>query len=197
MKDLTYKLIYTPSNESYYLLEESDINFVCSDGKIHIRLRDYGDKEEVISGFINKLTYLVTYLVNYMVNSNPERYNSTDKLLESSTEIINNSIGRFIGLTIHNDNYKGIKISKNYRKVKHYDILGGIPTELCPYSNGKDKCSIDLFLRTFGINLHDYLFNDAYEVVICKNDKKSNYNKFLNKQSRGKKVVDNKRIALW
>ena len=58
---MNYKIIYTPNIDDGVQALDRDINFLCADNKLHIRLRDY-DKEEVIHGFIDKLTYVVTYL---------------------------------------------------------------------------------------------------------------------------------------
>ncbi len=193
---LTYKLIYTPSRNSFYSVEESNINFVCSDKRIHVRLRDY-DKEEVIRGFINKLTYLVTYLVNYVEGSDSARFSSDDELLKSATKNINLYLGYNIGNLIHVDDFKGLKISKNYRRLKEFNPLGSIPSNLCPYSNSGESNSLSFFLKAFNINIHDFLFNDAYEIVITKDKDSKMYQKFLNKQNKTKKEVKEERVALW
>lgn len=193
MEKLTYKLVYTPNKESFYSVCESNINFLCADNKIHIRLRDY-DKEEVISGFIGKLTYLVTYLVNYVEGANKDRFASDDDLLAWATSNINEYLGKLIRMDLHDDSFKGLKISKNFRRIKNYSKLGSIANGLCPYSHG--QCSLSSFIETMRISLYDFLFNDAYEVVIVKSKDKRVYQKYVNKKSIKKQIVD-KSIKLW
>ena len=118
--NLTYNLVYTPSLDDGYRADEKDINWLCSDRKIHIRLRDY-NKPEVIVGFINKLTYLVTYLVNSgctasleSMRENPDKYLST--FCENDESFLH--LVDFIKSSLHDSRYSGIKVTKVYRKKK-------------------------------------------------------------------------------
>ena len=54
-----YALLYIPDLDT----NAENINFVCSDNKIHFRFKDF-IRPECIQGFEKKLTYLMTYLIN-------------------------------------------------------------------------------------------------------------------------------------
>lgn len=182
-KNLTYKLIYTPSRDGGVGVEETNINFLCTDKRLHIRLREYTE-EEVISGFIAKLTYLITYLVNYTNNT-------------EESEVFINSI---IENAFHQSDFKGVKIYPCYRRLKNYSKKGYIPNTVCPvHISGNNYCSLDYFLETFRLNLHEYLFNDAYEIVITKDETKNLYSKYLNKSNNERKPHPKKddRVVLW
>lgn len=194
--ELTYKLTYTPSTDTGYGAEEKNINFLCSDNKLHVRLREY-DCETVIHGFIDKLTYLVTYLVNYVdFNSFVENKN-----IEFYEKEVNKILSEYIEHLLHDVNYRGIKILPCYRKIKQHKDLGFIPYNLCPYSNGSEKCSLHFFLQTLNTNIYDFLFNDSYEVVITKKENRSSvYSKFIKKamtKTKNKQKEDKKVIKLW
>ena len=185
MNNLTYKVVYTPSLDSGFGAEEKNINFLCSDGKIHVRLRDY-DHEEVVHGFIDKLTYLLTYCINDMAS---RTINSAEEVFKIFSDIETINIESYLKSILHEPNFKGIKLFKNYRKVKGHGILGSFSKGTCPTiknEQGLDILDYPTFLEILGIgNLYTFLFNDAYDIFICKEKKsKDSYRKFLNKTKK-------------
>ena len=168
MEGLTYHVLYSPEKT-----EKVNANYLCSDLKVHIRLRDY-DHEEVISGVINKLTYLVTYLIQ---RGNLDRVDA-DKAIE---KFVNNNadfdeVVRAIGYRI--------KVTKNYRKKGITNPLGSMGNGVCPMEDGYIYGNLAFFLCKLNLTLDEFLWNDAYEIVISKAKETNVYKKFLNKVSR-------------
>lgn len=168
--NLTYNLVYTPSLDDGYRADEKDINWLCSDRKIHIRLRDY-NKPEVIVGFINKLTYLVTYLVNSgctasleSMRENPDKYLST--FCENDESFLH--LVDFIKSSLHDSRYSGIKVTKVYRKkkVNKPNSFGIISDGAMPVEDGYKLGDLSFFIGEFRIPLYEFLFNDAYTLVL-------------------------------
>ena len=172
--------------DMYHSVFEKDINFLCSDNTLHIRLREY-DHEEVITGFINKLTYILTYLIQRNIIQGESADNIIKKFVKNDSDFlrINDELKY-----IFNQNglpYAGITISKNYRKIKQsvkYP-LGNFKPGTCYL---EDSCKFsDLLglLTAFHISLSRFLEDDGYEIIICKDlDVKVKYKKFTNKQAR-------------
>lgn len=185
---LTYKIVYTPNKDTKQSILDNSVNFLCSDDKIHIRLRDY-DHEEVIHGFIDKLTYAITYLFQRAVIQEPITNNIIEKVVNSddSLKILNDwVVSLFKGC-------KGLKVSKNYRKIKKNKEtpLGSFLPGTCPLINDVSYGDIQFLNRAWNIlEFYDILLNDAIDIVITKDVSKSCYEKFTNKQVR--KVKKNK-----
>lgn len=181
---LTYKIVYAPDAEDYTKVTDKDINFLCSDSKLHIRLRDY-NTEEVIHGFINKLTYLITYLFQRNINTNDidnfVNNDSSIKQLNSWLESLFYSLDK---------NYKGLKILQNYRKIKltQPTPCGGFSKGACPLMDGITYGDISFFNNKLTVvNLETFLLNDAIDLVITKDTSRDSYKKFTNKVKRVKK----------
>ena len=189
MKELVYKIVINPEN-TYRSTDY--VNFLCSDNKVHVRLRDY-DHEEVIHGFIDKLTYLVTYLFQRSAVTDAEAIETFAKQ-DEDIKILTDYISEFFYFTPSaNRNFSGLKISKNYRKNSNkYSLLGSFKKGTCPL---KDSCSFSnttFFMDKLGLSLDDYLFNDGVELIITKDSDKEYYQKFVNKVTRKneKEVLD-------
>ena len=191
MAKLIYKVVYTPSLDDGYGAEEKGINFLCSDGKIHIRLRDY-DHEEVIHGFINKLTYLLTYEIKRLEQVST---NGSDIISAYQQGGHYKELEDFIRNVLHEDNFTGIKISENYRRIKNYNKLGSFAKGTFPVK--KLEGGLETYVSTRSAflgylgdftDLHTFLFNDAFEIVICKdNATNDTYSKFVKKETRKSK----------
>ena len=186
---MTYKIVYNPELEDYTPAVAKDINFMCSDGRLHIRLRDY-DHEEVIHGFINKLTYLVTYLFQRQIITDGLTNNIIEKFVKNDSDFIEVQEWLCNLFWEYGKNLKGLKISKNYRKIKK-DVetpLGSFLPGTCPLECGLRYGNIRFFedsLRMFP--MEEFLLNDAVEIVISKETVKESYSKFTNKKKKVKK----------
>ena len=185
MKELTYKIVYTPS-ESF---KTTRVNLLCADNKVHIRLREY-DHEEVIHGFIEKLTYVITYLLS--------KYDCTEDTADIILKKFSENDFSFFAV---NDavigglfDCKGIKISKCYRKIKQSrkNPLGKFTLGTCP--SGADISIYKLKDEFRMLNIKEFLFNDAIDIVITKKKpNKDSYSKFVKKESRVKKPKEVKK----
>lgn len=201
MNELIYRVVYTPSNNSD--ARDGDLKYICSDNKIHIRLRDY-DHEEVISGLIPKLTYILTYMINSYGSGQMfvddkqilESFIQTETFiyLESLLKESFNYDGSF------NINCSGIRLFNNYRKKSNYNKLGSFSKGTCLLTvDNKFESSVDELLRDMGIpDLHYFLFSDRFELHITKNNKTSSTKKYLAKTNKIKsKQFESKTIELW
>ena len=188
----TYNLLFTPN-----LPESESIDYVCSDNKIHIRVKDYLNYE-VIRGFEKKLTYLITYLINTSFKTSISEKNPSHILKEflKSDEV--NEITNTINSNIANIKFKGIKIKTNYNKKDCLQYpFGNINLDYFPIL--ADKGSLQIFLKTFKISLKDYLFDDRYIVILSDLKYKSDCNiKFKNKEIKKQSFdEDSDFIELW
>lgn len=188
---MKYYLVYSPEDEKW--VDELGIDFLCSDNKVHIRLRNY-EQKEVIHGFIDKLTYLITYLIcgkwADMPAASPEIIISNFINLDEDFKNIEQSVK----FSLHEDNFAGINIHKVYRKkpISKDKLLGSFTEGTCPASKETTWArSLSSFLSAFNISLAEYLFNDAYEVVITDEvgEKPHRYQKFINKKENKVKSV--------
>jgi len=187
MNKLVYNLVYTPSLDDGLGADERDINWLCSDNKIHIRLRDY-NKPEVITGFINKLTYLVTYLVNSgctssleSVRENPDAY--LDTFCKNDSDFLR--VVDLVKSSLHEPRYSGIKVTKVYRKkkVNKPNSFGIISDGALPVEDNYKLGDLTYFVSSLRIPLHEFLFNDAYAIVLQENTATACYDKFVRKSS--------------
>ena len=178
MKELTYKIVYSPS-ESF---KSTRVNLLCADDKVHIRLREY-DHEEVIHGFIEKLTYVITYLLSKYEYTEETADIILKKFSEKDWSFfeVNDAVtGGLFGC-------KGIKISKCYRKIKqaHKNLLGKFSLGTCPVSSNISISTLSDEFRMLSVK--EFLFNDAIDIVITKKKpNKDSYSKFIKKESRVK-----------
>lgn len=183
MVTLTYKLQYTPVKE--YINIDSSI-YICSDNKVHIRFRDF-NTEQIISGFEKKLTYLISYLMNFcylpkVIKNYKEEDLIKDFLKTSDINTVINTIKVFS----HGKPFRGLKLAKNYRK-RACKYFGNLNLNYFPLNKENSDIetagTLQTFLDTFKISLEDYLFNDAYEIILGNFKNKSN-NKFKDKLLR-------------
>lgn len=188
---MKYYLVYSPEDEKW--VDELGIDFLCSDNKVHIRLRNY-DHPEVISGFVDKLTYLITYLIcgkwADMPAASPEKiisnFTKLDEDFQRITEIIRD--------LLHEEKFAGIHIQKVYRKkpISKDKLLGSFEPGTCPTSDDTTWArSLSNFLETLNISLGEFLFNDAYDIVLTDEagEKQHRYQKFINKKENKVKSV--------
>ena len=196
---LTYSVVYTPVNKDWEL---NHPKYTCHDNKIHIRFKDY-NSPQIISGFEEKLTYLLSYLLHYnfqpqvlMCKSNEQIMNLF--LKDNDVQEINLVIRDFT-----NDNkYKGLKLLKNYNKKDTVEFFGKTDINCFPVNKDGDGVtkigSLELFLNNLGkISLVNYLFNDNYKIYIHKL-KSEKTNKFERKQLRKIKPIEKiELVDLW
>lgn len=179
-----------------------NVKYTCVDNKIHIRLKDYKNKE-IISGFENKLRYLLSYLLNCCYLPTVLNTIEEDKLLESfnkSSDMQN--LTNMLKLNLIKFEFKGIKISKNYKRNRCISF-GDIDMNCFPLTiedNVIKTGSLFEFLHNFGdIDLIKYLFDDGYEVII-QEEREMKLNKFHRKQIRKnleRKIVRKDLVQLW
>ena len=95
----------------------SDINFVCSDDRIHFRFKDY-IKSEIIRGFEKKLTYLLSYLFNFdykLKNTTNKPFKEVLNDFLHTSDII--YLTKIIEDNITYKNFKGLKGRVSYNKT--------------------------------------------------------------------------------
>ena len=211
---LSYRLVFSPTNNK----EEYTAKYTCWDNTLHVRFREY-NKPEVISGFMNKLTFLLTYVVNknvlYEVMTIEDiKENNFKKVWKKYSEFIYKSnsleaLNKIIGAKLKD--FSGITISKNYRKSGYSDCMlqfGSISNHICPVDeNGRG--SLALFAKTlFNLQYSDYLtmcqlqtflFDDRYVIEIVEEDDNilEVNSKYINKveNRNNKKAFDE--LDLW
>ena len=187
-----YALLYIPDLDT----NAENINFVCSDNKIHFRFKDF-IRPECIQGFEKKLTYLMTYLINSkndIDNKNTKNY--LNQFLKSEDV---ESIIAIISNNISNLKFKGLQARFNYNKVDYKQYpFGNINRDYFPYLENT-KNDLKQFLSKFKISLRDYLFNDKYVIILTDNKIKDVNLKFKNKEERSKlnNIIDNCFVKLW
>lgn len=184
---LNLKVIRDVSN--YYALTNK---YTCSDQKVHVRLKHYLENNYVITGFVNKLSFLLQYLFltgnNFSVKTSiqsSEDYSGKD---DNTISFFDNVIANFktspeyrlilnsVLLTI--PNCKDIKIYPAYSKrvnvLNHYmDLCGSLPTiigltnvEPIPGKEAEFESlgRLGRFLDTLNLSLEEYLYNDNIEL---------------------------------
>ena len=180
---LTFTLSYTPN-----LNLNNEINFVCSDNKIHFRFKDF-TKEEFIMGFEKKLTYLMTYLFHYsyLPTVIPENINVDKEILLNSFLKTNDVIQIMTTINFHitNTKFKGFRAAYNYKKKGNVNPFGDVCHTCFPLKvedNVLQKGCLKLFLDTLKVSLADFLFNDAYTIQLSDIGDITVNNKFINKE---------------
>lgn len=200
MAKLSYSITYTPSLEGLGA-EEKGIDFLCVDGKIHVRLRDY-DHPETIRGFVDKLTFVVTYLINAesgsMGDMTAEGFIS--EFCSHSADFT--SLSQAVGSLLHEPRYKGIQVSKAYRKKNKGPTagpLGSISKGAAPLVDGSLYGDLAYFLEEMRLDLYSFLFDDAYSIQIQERAEEASYAKFANKLNRKvlKSRGDFEYVSLW
>lgn len=187
MSKLTYKIIYNPNNEELEAAISKDINFLCADNKLHIRLRDY-DHEEVIHGFVDKLTYIVTYLFQRNVQTGKLTNNILENFVNSDYAVKDLNMWLTSVFSTEGKTFKGLKISRNYRKISNYSLLGSFSEGACPLKDGMTYGDLQFFAESLRfVPLEEFILNDAIDLVITKSTVKNSYTKFVNKAKKSKK----------
>lgn len=178
--NLTYSLIYSPSLKNINYLD-----FICFDNKIHFRFKDF-NKEERIIGFEKKFTYLMCYLFNfeYVWNSNLSLEDNLKAFyrLKDVSEIY-----EVIKETMPDSKFKGFKAYPNYKRFNKVACFGELDKDCFPLikeENVYKKGSLKTFLTVLNIDLKNYLFNDAYSILIHKSINKVINEKFIKKQNK-------------
>ncbi len=167
---LVYKFVRTLDETSF----SSDVNFLCKDNYVHIRLKRFGYKKEHISGFESKLTFLLTLMMINAVNEHittvqaklsqdkenyKELWESCLNCLKSSKEF--KDLDWFLCTMF--ESYKGLKIlpmySLKYKPKNAYDLLGDC--------YGLSQLSIERLLRVeLKDDLYGFLFDNSLEIYI-------------------------------
>ena len=196
--DLTYSVCFTPS-----VKQNDDLNFICFDHKVHVRLRDY-EKVGVVAGFEKKLSYLLSYLLNFsylpsILNSDLD----SDKILKAflNSEDVR-IINKCIFTSIPNLSFNGIKIYKNYNKKQNKKDFGELRETLFPVNlnelNIITTGSLKFFLESINLDLKSYLFDDRYSIIFHKASDKDINEKFENKKLRKTRSIEGFEIVdLW
>jgi len=173
-------------------------NYLCKDNYVHIRLKNYGNKKEVISGFESKLTLLVTYLAG-CITLNMSTFDETSDiwsacisklLLTSDFRTVSNACNYMF------EKYKGIKILPAYSKKKYKNhslaFLGSVSNMI----DSSDDSYLDTFLTELDISLLDYLFNENIYLIVDVKQKIHN-EKYARKYSKKSSKEKINYVELW
>lgn len=168
-------------------------HLLCKDSKIHIRLYDYC-MPMVISGFVDKLTFLVTYLLQGYIKTIKDSINLNDVDADYILTLFQDCCYEYkilqkdIGLRIKG--YKGINILKEYTKINPTSKLGAVRNKFLPV--GCDM-TLDSLIQSFqqvylSIDLMSILFNDSISIVLsdCLYVTDDLYSKYKNKLTKQK-----------
>lgn len=168
------------------MFQHNDLNYICSDNKIHIRFRDF-DKEQVVGGFERKLAYLFGYLMNYSYLPSIIGKYDNETILKNFLKTIDvQRILSTISIYSGSSKFKGVKLTVNYKKSK-CSPFGSVDANCFPLAKNNELLEIgDLktFLSMLKIDLVEYLFNDSYFIILRENKEKPVNNKFINKQEK-------------
>lgn len=185
MSKYVYSLVREFTNE-----DSTPVNYLCKDNYIHIRLRDFGNHKEVISGIEDKLTFYVVSLLNKLLPQYIEESLFDIANKEKYDEIFKSCLNKFrcsdeyneIKLVLHclYPNCLGVTILPKYSKKDTYD------TVLSMFGNiGNDN--LDLCSK---ITLWE-LLSDENTFIVVDTKKKVNCIKYI------KKYAVKKDKSLW
>ena len=192
---LTYSILYTPDQ-----MTNPGVNYVCSDKKIHIRFRDF-NKEQVISGFEKKLTYLMSYLMNFSYIT------SLFDICDEKT-IMNALLDSEDVKSIYNNikynkqiDFKCFRLTPNYKKSE-CKAFGKVEQTAFPLLydefGAPKQGDLETFLNKLKVSLLEYLFNDSYSIILHEKSEDNVNEKFVNKELRKEDRVANPDfIQLW
>lgn len=186
-------------------MPQNNLNFICSDNKVHIRFRDF-DSPCVIAGFEQKLTYLISYLMNYSFTKSTLYMYDHNQLIEGflkSKDVA--EINACIRAESCNTKYKGIKLRKKYCKVHDdsYSAFGNVNLACFPIHTEESIVKtgdLNFFLSAFRISLRDYLFNDNYIIIIDEIKTSEINKKFINKMTKKAEITSRQNmdvVELW
>lgn len=166
-----------------------DSSALCYDNKVHIRLKAF-DKNQVLRGFENKLTYLLTFLAGFGFEG-VQDFNNSEVLKEIAQYF------KTYHADLFGENFKGFKITESLSK---HHKLGYIKSGWYPEFLEEEQTAHNALahlMNSLNTNLSDFLFQDAYEIVLTKEPVKKSYNqKFSKKMERKKLKAQNKKVAL-
>lgn len=189
-----YKLVYSPN-----IKKSDNINYCYKDGKIHVRLNKFGHKNQIISGFEDKLSFLVTFLINKFVDREILSKDVMNKALNDKDDsLLNNIVDSFIKeseeyelvrdtiskhLHVESSDFKIVTL--NYKRIKSsLDRIG----ECYLFLNDDSIYYCDLSLFFYHLNfmssndkIDEFLFNDKYYIEISNKEFKVNNDKFIKK----------------
>ena len=104
-------------------------------------------------------------------------------------------------LHTHQTNLKGFKAYLNYNKKEDLKPFGDLDINCFPLLKENDtfkKGSLQVFLRMLNTNVIDYLFNDAYVVILHKISTKNTNQKYINKQNKRNSKIKREHLKiLW
>ena len=198
MSNLVYKLVKTYGDG----FSPSNVNYLCKDNYIHIRLDKFGAKPQHINGFEGKLTFLLTLLMQEkskeivyisQIDEWKDKAQYQKRWKECLEHLKSTKEYKDIEYVLKNtfDNFKGIKILPRY-SLKHkpesaFDLLGG-----CDNLFNKDMSYIlDCFKYDF-MDIVEFLFDNNLEIYIEKVNKVDD-SKYINKYKEKEDVGPN----LW
>ena len=192
---LTYSILYTPE-----LKTSPNINYVCSDNKIHVRFRDF-NKEQIITGFEKKLTYLLSYLVNFSYINN--LFDICDIKTVVNALLDSEDVKKIYNSIKYNKqiDFKCFRLTPNYKKTDCI-AFGKVLEEVFPLEYDEfgalKQATLETFLSKLKIGLLEYLFNDSYSIIIHKKQDEDINEKFKNKETRKETRLENTDyIKLW
>lgn len=196
----TYSVCYYPeiANTNKYKLK-----LTCFDKRIHVKLKDYNKPRKLI-GFENKLNYLISYLLHYQYLSKTKNLSKNEDLLLkfSKTPDILEILKVIQQYAIEHD-ILGISIKYVNKENKYGNLYHPyFPLDFDENYNYDKRYTYDLeyFLNKLNISIYDYLFNDKYIIILGKNIKNTANNKFMKKQIKHQKRlndIDLDTVNLW
>ena len=197
-----YKLVYAPE------IESAEVNYLYKDNKIHARLGRFGHRYQIISGFENKLGFLITFLINDFVAKNMMTKNFINQASnDKDGKLLKTIISEF---EMSSDDYRVVK-----EIIADYMNIDDLTFKIIPFDYKRLKSSLDkigecynlyidescsnisglyMFRLYFDIeNLTSFLFDDCYYVEVTKRSIKINNQKFINKHAE----KANDYVKLW
>jgi len=185
-----YRLVYEPD------IKQSSVDYLYKDKKIHVRLNKFGHKNQIISGFENKLSFLATFLVNVFID---EEILTQDvvksSFIDKEGKILDNILKRFDeeslsykyvkqaianNFDISTDSFKIVPLG--YKRIKSSLDRVGECTELNSTCIGHS--GLVQFTDYFHIkDIEDYLFDDRFYVEVTKQKIIINNDKFIKKHA--------------
>ena len=208
-----FKVVYTVNDPT-----EIKPKYTCIDNKIHVRLRQYKESEK-ISGFVNKLTFLLTFLIDRQVAGySPDYIKDIWKSIESqgkekAKQFFNDTIIRLQNtpeyhlientVSLNIIDCIGIEITPVYAKKVLVTLMAeqfGFIPEIRHLTNMPYTNWLVGFLESIHLNLEEYLFNDNFEIWLT--DKSSNVAKATKKYRtkvarKTSSLSDKNSFTLW
>lgn len=165
------------------------VNYLCKDNLLHVRLRDFGKKKEIISGLEDKVTFYIVWIMNKMLStyldvsifdiSNKDKYKEIfDSCLIKFKESEDCRVLAFCVRQMY-PSCKGLSILPRYSKLDKYD------TVLSLFGNVNTSTS-STFEQFIGISIYKYLCDESVFLVVDAK-KKVNCTKYLKKYAKKSK----------